>query len=129
LPITIQANEQALVTDGMMLALDLTGPVVVEATLDKPTNTEYRLTLVELGLDVSGMAPVVTRRTVVEASTAGAPQFRLPPELFTVGKSYYVVFRAYQGGLLGAADGDLQSVTLPYSFASLDSAVFTVGMP
>ncbi len=129
LPITIQANDQTLVTDGMTLPLDLTKPVVIEATLDKPTNTYYQLTLVELGLDVSGTTPVVTRRTVVDAATAGAPQFRLPPELFTVGKSYFINFRAYQGGPTGAADGDLQTVTLPYSFASLDSAVFTVGMP
>ena len=129
LPITIQANDQTLVTDGMTLPLDLSQPVVIEATLDKPTNTYYQLTLIELGLDVSGTAPVVTRRTVVDAVTAGAAQFRLPPDRFTVGKSYYIAFRAYQGGPTGAPDGDLQTVTLPYSYASLDSAVFTVGMP
>jgi len=129
LPITVEANEQILVTDGMTLPLDLTKPVVIEATLDRPTNTAYQLTLVELGLDTTGMTPLVTKRIVLEAMTAGAPRFKLPPELFTVGKSYYVNFRAFQGGVVNAADGDLQTIMLPYSLASLDSAVFTVGMP
>lgn len=129
LPITIEANQATLVTDGMTLTIDPAQPVVVEATLDRPTNTAYQLTLVQLGLDTSGMAPVVTRTIVVDAITAGMPTFKLPPTLFTAGKSYYFTFRAIQGGLSDAASGDTQTPTLPVSYAALDSAVFTVGMP
>lgn len=129
LPITVTANNLALVTDGQMLPLDLTQPVTIEATVDRPTNTAYQLVLTELGIDTSGTAPVLVRKVIVDLLTAGAPQFKLPPTLFTVGKTYYMTVRSYQGGFVGAPDGDVQALTLPFSTAALDSAVFTVGMP
>lgn len=129
LPITIEANQQTLVTDGMMLTIDPAQPVTIEATLDRATNTAYELNLTEISLDTSGAMPALVRTNRLSAATTGAPRFRLPPELFTVGKSYYITIRSYQGAFPNVADGDLQVVTLPYSLAQLDSAVFTVGMP
>jgi hypothetical protein len=129
LPITIEANQQTLVTDGMMLTIDPSQPVTIEATLDRATNTAYELNLTELSLDTSGAMPALVRTNRLIAATAGAARFRIPPELFTVGKSYYITIRSYQGGLPNVADGDIQAITLPYSLAQLDSAVFTVGMP
>ncbi len=129
LPITVTANELALVTDGQMLPLDLANPIDVKATVDRPTNTAYELFLTELSIDSTGPAPVLARKVVIDLVTTGGPQFRLPPSLFTVGKTYYITVRAYQGGFVNAAAGDVQTFTLPISYASLDSAVFTVGMP
>jgi hypothetical protein len=129
LPITVTANELALVTDGQMLPLDLENPIDIKATVDRPTNTAYELILTELSIDTSGTVPVLARKVVVDLFSAGSPQFRLPPSLFTAGKTYYITVRAYQGGFVNAASGDVQTLTLPYSYASLDSAVFTVGMP
>lgn len=126
LPITIRANLNALTTDGMMLPLDLTKPVEIDAIIDRPTNTLYNVQLVELGFDEMG---ALTRTTVVDAFTTGMPSLKLPPELFTVGKTYYIRFRCLQGGFPDAATGSLQAAVLPVSVGALDSGVFTVGMP
>lgn len=128
LPITITANQTALVTDGQPLQIDPTKPVEIDATLDRPTNTVYSLALVELGLDTTGASPVVTRKTIVDVSST-TTVFKIPSNLFTVGKSYYLTYRSTQGFYPGAADGDLQTTMLPRAAASFDSAVFTVEMP
>jgi hypothetical protein len=129
LPITVRANAATLTTDGMALPLDTSQPVVIDAIIDKPTNTLYYMQLVELGLDTSGAMPAATKKIVLDAFTIGEPKFTLPGSLFTVGKSYFIQFRCLQGAYTDATTGNLQTVTLPYSYGSLDSAVFTVGMP
>lgn len=124
LPINIIANQVPLSTDGMMVALDLTKPVVVEAIIDKPNSTAYFTTLYELTLSTDMMT--VERKIVVDAITTGEPKLSLPPELFQVGHYYYIDFRCMQGGFMAAASGDLQTLTLPYSISRADSAVFQV---
>ena len=93
----------------------------------------YQLNVVELSIDISGASPVLRRKMLLEAITTneenGGPKFRLPPSVFTVGKSYYLSIRSVNGELNDAKTGDLQTVTLPRSAALLDSAVFKVGMP
>lgn len=122
LPITIQINAMPLTTDGTAVSLDLTRPVVVDATLDKPDNTAYAARLFEL--DASGTT--VAKNLVAEMVVTGMPQFAFPPELFISGHTYFVQVAAYQGGFEAAASGDLQTVTLPYTTGTLDSGVFTV---
>lgn len=128
LPITIRANETTLTTDGMMLPLDPTKEVTIDAILDKTANTAYELLLVELGFDTAA-TPALTRTIVLDALTTGSPTFKIPRSLFTVGKSYYITIKCYQGAYVNVAAGDLQTVSLPFSSGALDSAVFTVGMP
>lgn len=122
LPVTVQINATPLTTDGTAVMLDPTKPVVVDATLDAPQNSAYAARLVEL--DASGAS--VTRTSIAEMVVTGTPHFVFPPELFVAGHMYYVQVTSYQGGFDGAASGDLQTVTLPYSIGTLDSGVFTV---
>ena len=108
--------------DGTTVKLDLTKPVVVDATLDRPQNTVYAARLVEL--DPSGAS--VTKTLVAEMVVAGMPKFAFPPELFQVGHIYYVTVVCFAGGFTGAAAGDLQTVSFPFTSGTLDSGVFTV---
>jgi hypothetical protein len=127
LPINISANQVPLSTDGMMVMLDLTKPVVIEAITDKPNATLYSATVYEVALSADMMK--IDKRVVVDAVTTGEAKLRIPPELFEVGKYYYVDFRCMQGGYTNAAAGDLQTLTLPYSVSRADSAVFQVVAP
>lgn len=125
LPITIRANLINLTNDGMILPLDLTKPVVVDANIDKVSATFYSLALFEI--EVTGMTSA--RKLIVDAVTAGMPSFKLPQSLFQVGHHYVLQFRAHDGGFANAAAGDFQTFTLPYSTSSLDSGLFTVVAP
>jgi hypothetical protein len=125
LPITIRANLTPLTSDGMMLGLDLTKPVAIDAIVDKMSATLWGLSLYEI--QINGMT--ATRTLVTDALTTGMPNFHLPPELFQLGHTYVITFRAYEGGYPNAASGDLQTVTLPISVSSLDGALFTVVAP
>jgi hypothetical protein len=128
---TIRADQNLLTNDGASVKLDLTKPVEVDAIIDMPSNTLYEMTLTELGLDITGTAPVVTRKIVLDAQTTstGMPVFKVPPELFTVGKSYVITVRIYKGGFTDPTSGDLTAVSLPFASSSVDSAVFKVEMP
>jgi hypothetical protein len=127
LPINIRANQIPLSIDGMMVTLDLSKPVEVDAITDKPNSTLYLVTLYEVALTADSMG--VERKIVVDALTTGEPKLRLPPDLFQVGHSYYFDFRTMQGGFTNAATGDLQTLVLPYSVSRADSAVFQVVAP
>ncbi len=131
LPTTVRANQMLLTSDGMTLPLDLTKPVEVDAIVDKPTNTLYELAVVQLGIDATGMTPVITRTFVLYMYTTatGMPVFEIPPDTFTVGKTYYITVRSTQGGYTSAGDGDLTVASLPLAVSTLDSGVFTVGTP
>lgn len=124
LPTTVKANGTALATDGMDVPLDLTKPVVIDATIDKPSATYYSMSLSEI--TVTGMTAA---RAVVISAASTTPAFNLPASYFTVGRTYVVQFRAHEGGYLNAASGDFTSFTLPYSTSTLDSALFTVVAP
>jgi hypothetical protein len=131
LPTTVRANQMLLTSDGMTVPLDLTKPVEVDAIVDKPSNTLYELAVVQLGIDATGTAPVITRTIVLYMYTTatGMPLFKVPPDTFTVGNTYYITVRSYQGGFTSAADGDLTVASLPLAASVLDSGVFTVGTP
>ncbi|HEY5945199.1 MAG TPA: hypothetical protein VIV40_06900 [Kofleriaceae bacterium] len=124
LPINIRANQVPLSTDGMMVTLDLTKPVEVDAITDKPNSTVYFVTLYEVTLSTDGMS--VERKIVVDTMTTGEPKLKLPPELFQTNHYYYFDFRCMQGGYTNAATGDLQTLALPFSVSRADSAVFQV---
>jgi hypothetical protein len=128
---TIRADQNLLTTDGASVKLDLTKPVEVDAIVDMPSNTLYEMTLTELGLDITGSTPVVTRKIVLDAITTSTemPVFKVPPDLFTVGNSYFITVRIYQGGFTDPQSGDLTLVELPYGSSAVDSAVFKVEMP
>ena len=64
LPVNIRINQTPLSTDGMMVTLDLTKPVVIEALTDKPNATLYLATVYEVALSADMM--MVERRIVVE---------------------------------------------------------------
>jgi hypothetical protein len=127
LAITITANGTPLVTDGQMVALDTTQPVTFDATFDQPANTYYDLAIYELGIDMTTNA--VTRTNKLYAATAGTSTFRVPGDVLTPGKSYFLQYRSFVGGFTGAAGGDAQTFEFPYSIGHVDSAVFTVGAP
>ena len=124
LPTAVKANDTELITDGIDVMLDLTKPVTLTATLEKPTATYYSLTLSEI--TVSGMTPT---RTAVISAASTTPTFQIPQSYFQVGHSYVVQFRAQEGGYLNAAGGDFTTFTLPLSTSTLDSALFTVVAP
>ncbi len=122
LPITISIDATPLTVDGMSVQLDLSKPVVVDATLDRPQSSLYVARLVEL--DPS--SATVTKTLVAEMVVTGTPTFAFPPELFQPGHTYYVTVVSAAGGFTGAATGDLQTVSFPYTSGTLDSGVFTV---
>ncbi len=124
LPTTVKANDTELITDGMDVMLDLTKPVTLTATTDKPSATYYSMTLSEI--TVSGMTPT---RTPVISGASTTPSFQIPQTYFQVGHSYVVQFGAHEGGYLNAAGGDFTNFTLPYSTSTFDSALFTVVAP
>jgi hypothetical protein len=122
LPITIQIDSTLLTADGTSVALDLTKPVVVEATTDRPQNTVYVARLFELDASTTS----VVKNLVAEMVVTDMPRFAFPPALFATGHTYFVQVACLQGGFADAAAGDLQTVTLPYTSGTLDSGVFTV---
>ena len=122
LPITIQINATPLTGDGTQVMLDVTKPFVVDATLDRPTNTLYAATLIEV--DASGAT--VTKKAIADMVVVDKPEFKFPAGLLVAGHMYFVRVGCYQGGFTAAASGDPQTVTLPYSIGTLDSGVFTV---
>jgi hypothetical protein len=124
LPTTVKANDAELVTDGMDLALDLTKPVTITATLEKPTATYYSASVSEI--TVAGMTAA---RTTVFSAASTTPTFQVPSMYFQVGHSYVIQFRASEGGYLNAMGGDFANFTLPMSTSVLDSALFTVVAP
>jgi hypothetical protein len=124
LPTTIKANNTELVTDGMDVALDLTKPVTITATIDKPSATYYSVAVSEI--TVTGMT---AERTLVISAASTTPTFTLPQMYFQLGHTYVVQFRAHEGGYLNAAGGDFANFTLPHSTSTLDSALFTVVAP
>jgi len=124
LPINIRANQTPLSTDGMAVMLDPTKPVEVDAIMDKPAATVYFVALYEVTTSADGMA--AERRLLVDALTTGEPKVKFPRDLFQTDRFYYFDFRTMQGGYLQAANGDLQTLTLPYSVSRADSAVFQV---
>jgi hypothetical protein len=124
LPTTVKANDTELVTDGMDLALDLTKPVTITATLEKPTATYYAASLSEI--TVTGRTAA---RTTIVAAASTTPTFQFPSMYFEVGHTYVIQFRAQEGGFLDAAGGDYANFTLPMSTSILDGALFTVVAP
>jgi hypothetical protein len=124
LPTTVKANDTELVTDGMNVALDLTKPVTITASVEKPTATYYAASLSEI--TVTGMTAA---RTTIVAAASTTPTFQFPSMYFTVGHAYVIQFRAQEGGFLDAAGGDFANFTLPMSTSILDSALFTVVAP
>lgn len=126
LAITITANGTALTTDNQTVALDVSAPVEIGATLDRTSNTLYGLGVIEIALDPS--IPALTRTSVLDVMST-SPTFRLPADTFQVGKQYYLQYRAYAGGYDAAATGDLTKLTLPYTTGIVESAVFEVEAP
>lgn len=124
LPTKVIANGTDLVTDGMDLPLDLTKPVTINATLEKPTATFYSLGIDEI--TVNGM--VASRAPVLNAVSTSS-SFKIPQSYFKVGHTYVLQFRTHEGGYPNAATGDFANVMLPYSSSTLDSALFTVAAP
>jgi len=128
LPITSSIDQVPLVIDGAEIPLDLTKPVEITTQVDRTGNTVYQMTLWEMKLSADMMRVEIV--PIVDSITpSDPPRFRLPPELFLVEHYYFVTFRSMKGGLTGAATGDLQTVTLPLTVASADSAVFKVKGP
>lgn len=121
-PEVVSIDDVALTTDGMQIARP-TFAVNVTFTTSTPDNTVYELTLFEHTLDMAGTG--YTRRPVVSAAGV-APSFVLPPELFEPGKQYNLRANVIAGGYINIAEGDLTSRPLPFAYAFVDSAVFTV---
>jgi hypothetical protein len=120
LPITVRIANQALLTDGMSVTLDVTKPLEVKADLDKTTApTAY-------GVNVDEVTATGARTRVLAATGAGGMSLTLPPNTLVTGKTYVLQYVTYQGGFTNAASGDVQNVSLPLSVAYLDSGVFTV---
>jgi hypothetical protein len=124
LPVNIRANQVPLSIDGMMVTLDLTKAVVVDAITDKPAATVYGVTLYEVAPSADGMS--AERKAIVDVATTGEPKVSIPPELLQAGHYYYFDFRSIQGGFLNAATGDFVTYKLPVSVSRADSAIFQV---
>ncbi len=127
LPINIRVNQVPLSTDGMTVPLDLTKGVTIDAITDKPTATLYLVTLYEVVKSADGTK--VEKHPVVDALTTTEPKIVLPADLFQVDHFYVIDFRCVHGGFVNAADGDLQTYTLPSSVSRADSAAFQVVAP
>ena len=121
LPTVITLAGTALSSDGMTVPLDPTVALQVEINSDRATNTAYAVTLEEITV----VGASVTRAPVVSV-TGTTPQLVLPPNVLAVGHTYTLTATCVQGGYTNAAAGDLQTVTLPVSFGSASSGVFTV---
>jgi len=127
LPINIRANQVPLSTDGMTVMLDPSKAVEVDAITDKPAADLYLVSLYEIALSSDGMS--IERKLIVDALNTGMPSVKFPRDLFVVDHYYYFDFRTVLGGYKNAANGDLQTFTLPYSVSRADSAIFQVVMP
>ena len=90
----------------------------------EPKIHELVVALYEVAMSADGMS--AERHLLVDALTTGEPKVKFPRDLFQTDHFYYFDFRAMQGGYLQAADGDLQTLTLPYQISRADSAVFQV---
>jgi hypothetical protein len=125
LPISISANQTALISDGNTLMLDSTKYVEMSATFDRATCTFYKMEIYDL-VPNAAMAPTALRYKIAYIATMTDQKIKIPPGVFQSMHTYTVRTYCVQGGFPTFADGNLQNRTLPYTLGYLDSGVFTV---
>ncbi len=126
LPTRVTLGATPLVTDGLAITDDPTTPLVVTVASDHPTNTLYRVSVIETTLAADMVTPLAT---TTFAYTGVDATFTLPANTLVAGHTYRLRAQCFEGGFPGIATGDLTMRALPLSFGLLDSGVFTVGAP
>jgi len=121
LPTSIAVGGMAMTADGMLLAVDPTGPVDIAITADTTSSTWYSAEIDELAV----VGSTATQTPVIAVSAPGAT-LTLPPNTLRRGHTYAVVARCFAGGYPNAGSGDLQTIALPLSSGSATSGVFTI---
>lgn len=118
----IKLNGNVLNVDGVAIAPP-TAAVQVAFDTDTANADVYTLTLIDLVANAAKTA-IVRRQLIFEISDK--PAFSLPAALFQAGHFYTLQISTTVGGFPDHAAGDLQTRTITYAQASVDSAVFTV---
>ena len=121
LPTAISLDGAPLTSDGMTVTTDVTKPVDVEITADRPTNAYYDATLIEIA--VVGSSVIST--PVIEVS-GSSPHLTLPPNVLLHGHTYTLNVACIAGGRPDAASGNLQTFALPMSVGTAASGIFTI---
>lgn len=122
LPDRITINGQVLVTDNQSFPTP-TAPVEVTFLVDRPIASTYVLEVNEIFLNGAATALVVERRLVAQGLE---PAFRLPPEVFQVGKTYMLRAVTFLGSYPNRDVGDFRTRELPVATAFLESGIFQV---
>ncbi len=118
----VMLDTNQLNVDGKMVSLDPAVPHVVDLiTETSPTASLYLLEVSELV--VTGTT--VDRKPVLDAIGMQAT-FTLPPNVFQTNHVYVISAGTLAGGYPNAGVGDLETQSLPFTIAQVDSGVFTV---
>ncbi|MGE5184629.1 MAG: hypothetical protein ACM31C_21305 [Acidobacteriota bacterium] len=118
----ISIDSTQLNMDGLAVTLDVTAPHAVTAiTETSPAASLYMLDVVELVT----VGTMMERKEILNAVSTTAT-FSLPPGVLQTGHTYVLNVGAMSGGYPNASSGDLDTVTLPYTFSSVDSGAFQV---
>ncbi len=123
-PLTVSIDQMPLVTDGMVVGLDLgaTGTAVLSIdSRDHPTNDLYEWTVYEL-------EPGTTALTASPRLDAYAvqPTVTIPTSVFVAGHIYTIRAFCRTGGYPALATGDIETTQFPMSVGYHDSGAFTV---
>ncbi|MDB4952675.1 MAG: hypothetical protein JWO36_244 [Myxococcales bacterium] len=128
LPISVSANQTALISDGNTLTLDPTKSVELSATFDRATCTFYQMDVIELLPNTAAPMPTALTGHVRYFTMQTAQTIKIPPGVFVTDHLYTVRVHCVQGAYPTFADGNLQNRTLPFSQGYLDSGVFKVSL-
>jgi hypothetical protein len=118
--VTLDSNQ--LNVDNKMVTLDPTAAHVVNVITETlPAAQLYLLEISELV--VTGTS--VARKPVLDAIGMQS-SFTLPPNVFQTNHVYVITAGTTTGGFPNAAVGDIETTSLPFTTAVVDSGVFTV---
>lgn len=123
-PELVTIDGRPLSTDGTTLPLP-TAPVEITFVTDRPDNTIYTVSLLQL-VPNTAMPPTALERKYVIGVMATEPRVVIPPEYFSPNALYTLLVSAQKGGIPMLESGDLLTRSLPVAEASFHSGVFQV---
>jgi hypothetical protein len=121
----ISVDSHQLNSDGSNVPLDVNAAHSVSLLVESsPAAQLYYVIVAEVTIN----GAQVDRKTVLQARSTEST-VTIPPGTFKTGSMYVITGAATTGGYTKAAEGDLDSFSLPYSYTTADSGLFTVVAP
>jgi len=122
----VSIDSHQLNSDGSNVPLDVNASHTVSLLVESSPSAQLYFAIVyEITIDTAG---AVQRKIVYDARSTDST-ITLPPGVFKTGSMYVINGGAVSGAYPNADTGDLDTVSLPFTFNQSDSGLFTVVAP